>query len=168
MKMKSWNIKAIAKEIFLSLLLFFLLSLVINHLRKPDINENIYGYALKGLSNNLIEFERYKGEPLIVHFWATWCPTCKLEASNIDTLSKEYNVVSIAVNSGANESIEAFMKEHQLSYSVINDSTGALAKKFNIEAYPTTLIYNKEGELKFTEVGYSTTLGLKTRIKIIN
>ncbi len=168
MNKREWTTKKILKEIISTLILFFIISTVINYIRKPDISEDIYGYTLQDLKGSSIDFKNYKGKPLIVHFWATWCPTCKLEASNIESLSKEYNVVSIAVNSGSRDLIESFMSEHDLSYTVISDSSGALAKKFNIEAYPTTLIYDKDGVLKFTEVGYSTTVGLKARVEIIN
>ena len=168
MSKKKWNIKRVLKEIISTLIIFFLISMVLNYIRKPDIKENIYDYNLVDTHGNRIDFSSYKGKPLVVHFWATWCPTCKLEASNIDDLSKEYNVVSIAVTSGSDEVINGFMKERKLSYKVVSDIEGSLAKKFNIEAYPTTLIYTKKGRLKFAEVGYSTTVGLKARLHLSN
>ncbi len=165
---KKWSLKYILKEIVVTLLILFVVSMALNYIRKPEINENIYSYELRDIKNSKIDFKRYKGKPLVVHFWATWCPVCKLEAANIEQLSKEYSVITIAVNSGLDEEINTFMKEHELNYKVIHDKNGILAKKFNIEVYPTTLIYDKEGELKFTEVGYSTTLGLKARLELIN
>jgi thiol-disulfide isomerase/thioredoxin len=164
---EKWTLKRVLKEIFTTLVLFIIISQVMNFIRKPDIQTNIYAYNLTDIENEAVEFNEYKNEPLIVHFWGTWCPTCRLEASNIETLSCEYNVISIAVNSGTDEELTAYMNEHKLKYRVINDSKGALAQKFNIGAYPTTLIYNGKGELKFTEVGYSTTLGLQARIELI-
>jgi len=168
MSKRKWTIKSVIKEIISTLVVFFLISFVVNYIRKPEITENIYSYELVDLKQNQVDFTHYKGKPLIVHFWATWCPTCKLEASNIEAISQEYNVVSIAVNSGTNGNLEAFMHKHNLSYKVVNDAEGKLAKKFNIEAYPSTLIYSSKGELKFTEVGYSTTLGLKARLGLAN
>ncbi|SFV54199.1 Membrane protein, suppressor for copper-sensitivity ScsD [hydrothermal vent metagenome] len=165
---EKWTVKSVAKEIVSTLLLLFIVSIVINYIRKPDVTEDIYSLELSDIYNSSIAMYKYKKEPLVLHFWATWCPTCKLEASNIERVSKNYNVVSIAVNSGSNEKIRFFMKEHNLSYTVINDNKGALAKKFGIEAYPTTLIYDKNGKLKFSEVGYSTTLGLQARISLSN
>ncbi len=168
MSKKRWNIKKILKEIISTLIIFFLVSMVLNYIRKPDIKENIYDYTLVDTHGNRVDFSSYRGEPLVVHFWATWCPTCKLEASNIDALAKEYNVVTIAVNSGDSKAINAFMKERQLSYKVISDAEGSLANKFNIQGYPTTLIYTQKGRLKFAEVGYSTTVGLKARLRLVH
>lgn len=165
---KKWTLKSVAKEIISTLLLFFVISIVINYIRKPEVTEDIYTLELTDIYNNSLAMSQYKKEPLIVHFWATWCPTCKLEASNIEAISKKYNVISVAVTSGSNKKIQLFMKKHNLSYTVINDSDGSLAKRFGIEAYPTTLIYDRNGKLKFSEVGYSTTLGLHSRIALSN
>jgi len=167
MNLQKWTVKKLLKEIFSTLIIFFLISIVINYIRKPEIKENIYEYSLVDIKGKNIEFKAYKGKPLLVHFWATWCPTCKLEASNIEIVSKLYNVVTIAVNSGSNETIELYLEKKGLSYTVLNDFTGTWSKKFNIEAYPTTLIYDAEGKLRFTEVGYSTTLGLKARLELL-
>ena len=166
--LSKWSFKGIIKEVVTTLLLFFIISIVINYIRKPDVNEDIYSLKLTDISGKLLEMNSYKKEPLVVHFWATWCPTCKLEAPNIGRISKKYNVITIAVNSGSHEKIEAFMKEHELDYRVVNDKSGSLANRFGIEAYPTTLIYDKDGKLKFTEVGYSTTLGLQARLQLSN
>ena len=164
---KKWTVKRVLKEVFTTLILFFIISQVMNFIRKPDIKTTIYDYDLVNINNKSIEFNDYRDAPLIVHFWGTWCPTCKLEASNIEKLSQKHHVITIAVNSGTDEAIKAYMNEHELNYPVINDGKGALAQKFNIGVYPTTLIYNAKGELKFTEVGYSTTLGLQARIELI-
>jgi len=162
-----WSLKRVLKEVLTTLVLIFIISQVVNFIRQPEVKENIYGYHLHDIKKSLVAFLEYKGEPLVVHFWGTWCPVCKFEASNIAKLSEAYPVITIAVNSGTNEEIASYMKVHHLDYRVINDEKGILAQKFNIDVYPTTLIYNAKGELKFTEVGYSTTLGLKARLELI-
>jgi thiol-disulfide isomerase/thioredoxin len=158
--MRKWSLKKVLKEIITTLLLLFIISFVVNYIRKPNLNQDeLTQYILKYKEEN---------KPLVVHFWGIWCPTCKLEASNIEKISKEYNVITIAVRSGADKTIESFMKSHNLTYQVINDKHGDLAKKFGIEIYPTTLIYDKDGNLKFTEVGYTTTVGLQARLELSN
>lgn len=164
---EKWTVKRILKEVLTTLVLLFIISQVLNFIRKPEVKENIYAYNLRDIKNQAIDFLDYEDEPLVVHFWGTWCPTCRLEASNIETLSEKYNVISIAVNSGSDKALLKYMEENNLDYPVINDSKSALAEKFDIGVYPTTLIYNGKGELKFSEVGYSTTLGLQARLELI-
>ena len=109
-------------------------------------------------------FHAAEGKPLVIHFWATWCPTCKLEAGNIQRVSEKYEVLTVAVQLSSDVEVAAYMQENELSFKVLNDTGGIWAKKFNIEAYPTTFIYDAEGELKFSEVGYTSTAGLLARL----
>jgi len=161
-----WNLKSLAKEVVVGAVLLLLFSNLISYLRKPELSSR----QLPNLQVQLLDASRYSpivGKPLVLHFWATWCPTCKLEASNIEAISKKYEVLTIAVNSGSNAKIKAYMTQRDLSFRVVNDSDGKWARQFKVEAYPTTFIYDARGELKFTEVGYTSTIGLFTRMRVL-
>ena len=160
------KIKSIAKELIKGAILLFILSNLFSYIRKPELASA----QLPQIEAELLDrshFEVEEGKPLVLHFWATWCPTCKLEASNIESVSKKYNVLTIAVNSGSNEKLNAYMQEKELTFNVLNDVDGNWAKQFKVEAYPTTFIYDAKGELRFTEVGYTTTAGLLGRLKLV-
>ena len=110
--------------------------------------------------------DTYKGKPILIHFWGTWCPVCKQEAPNIVRVARRYPVLTIAVNSRSNEYIRAWMQEHGITYPVLNDPSGRWAQRFKVTVYPSNFIYDATGRLKFTEVGYSTTAGLLARMKM--
>ena len=161
-----WNIKTIGKEILTAAVLLFIVSNVISYLRKPSLDFT----DLPMIEAKLLDGTRYKrleGKPLVIHFWADWCKVCKMEASNIESLSKKYEVLTIAVNSGDDHALQAYMKERNLHFRVINDREGKWAEKFKVSVFPSTFIYNSEGELKFTEVGYTTTAGLMARLALV-
>jgi thiol-disulfide isomerase/thioredoxin len=163
---KKVRLKSMLKEMIKGALLLFILTNIISYVRQPKLSSN----QLPKLEVKLIDGSYYrvsKSKPLVLHFWGTWCPTCKLEIANIEHISKSYNVLTIAVNSGDDSKINNFMRERGLTFKVINDNSGEWAKKFNVEVYPTTFIYDKKGELKFTEVGYTTTVGLLARVAIV-
>lgn len=160
------NIKNIFKEIIIAVLLLFVVSNIISYIRKPELGST----QLRNIEVELIDGSIYKnaaGKPLVLHFWATSCPACKLEAPNIETISKEHEVLTIALNSGSDENIKAYMQENELSFRVLNDSEGKWGKTFKVEVYPTTFIYDAKGELRFTEVGYTSTAGLLARLEWI-
>ena len=113
-------------------------------------------------------FELYKNEsqdrPILVHFWATWCPVCKLEQSNIENISKDHPVITIAMQSGNDDELKHFMKEENLSFNVINDENAKWSRSYRIKGVPVSFIVNKDNKIEFTEVGYTTELGLRMRL----
>ena len=162
---KKFNFKSLAKEILIGVVMLFVVSNVMSYIRRPTLASNV----LPKIEATLLDGRPYrniKGKPIMIHFWATWCPTCKLEASNIEEVSKRYEVLTIAVNSGGDKEIQAYMQDKGLTFAVLNDKDSTWAKKFKVEAYPTTFIYDGNGTLKFTEVGYTTIAGLLARLKM--
>ncbi len=151
------------KEILSFLVLMTIVANGISLYKSSDLNKE----ALTLTNISLISAEKYISEqdkPTLVHIWATWCPTCKLEASNIQTLSQYYNVLTIAVKSGSNDEIQEWMNESNYDFNVINDNNGFIASKFKMNVYPTTFIYDKDKKLVFSDVGYTSTWGLFLRM----
>ena len=165
-KSKKWNLRSIVKEILIAMVLVFILSNIMSYLRQPDLDSS----ELPKIEVQLLDgslFTAPKDQPILIHFWALWCPTCKFEVSNIEAVSKKYKVLTIVVNSGSDEEVQAYMQEQNLSFKVFNDAEGTWAKRFKVEAYPTTFIYDAKGELRFSEVGYTSTAGLFARFEWI-
>lgn len=168
MSYRKINVKKLFKEVVLFAVMLFVISNILSYSRSPELKSS----RLPQIEATLIDGTAFtngevKGEPLVVHFWATWCPVCKAEASNIEAVSREYEVVSIAVNSGSDEVLKKYMRENGYRFRVVNDAEGRWAGIFNVEVFPTTFIFDPKGELQFTEVGYTTTLGLKGRLGVL-
>ncbi len=115
-------------------------------------------HSIHLIDNSLYMIKSNK--PILIHFWATWCPVCKVEASNIAFLSKYFEVLTVVVKSGDDTKVRKFLQEHHYNFKVVNDKNGVLASAFKIAGFPTTFIYNKEHKLAFSDVGYSSTLTL--------
>ena len=157
--------KKILKEIAIMALMVLVISNVLSYVRKPDLADT----QLPRINELLISGEQfnsknYEGKPLLIHFWATWCPTCKAEADNIQRLSEYYNVLTFAVKSGTNDKLTNYMDDRGFDYQVINDEEGKWASFYNVEGYPTTFIYDTKGEMSFSEVGYTSSMGLFIRM----
>jgi len=157
--------KRFFKELFSTLIIVFIISLVINYIRSPKTYESIPDLELLTITGERVDLKKSNGKPTVIHFWATWCPVCKLEATNFNSLMEEdINLITIAVKS---PDLVKFIEIKDLKYKIVDDIDGKLAEKFNIEVFPTTLIYDANGVLKFSEVGYTTTVGLKARLGMI-
>lgn len=159
------KIKKYLKEGIFFIVAITIISNAFSYYRSLDLNkEKLDLQSVKLLNDTTYMIPNNK--PVLVHFWATWCPTCKFEAPNIEKISKDYEVITIAVQSGTNKEIKNYLEEHNLTFKVVNDNDGLYSRKFNIKAFPTTFIYDKEKNLKFTEVGYTTTAGLYSRMAL--
>ena len=157
------KIKHYIKEIITFIIVMTLFANAISYYKSRDLNAKPLSLNTVTLLDNT-HFSVVNNKPILIHFWATWCPTCKLEAQNIQYISEHYNVLTIAVNSGSNEEIKKYLLANDLNYKVVNDSHSVYASEFNIAAYPTTFIYDKDKNMVFSDVGYTSTLGLFFRM----
>lgn len=104
------------------------------------------------------------GEPVLVHFWATWCSICRLEQSSIDALAENHRVITVAMQSGTLPEVALHVQQHDLKFSVINDPNGAIAADWGVHVVPASFVVDPSGKIRFIEIGYTTQLGLRLRM----
>jgi len=145
-----------------------LLLLVIFIIRSCQQSEVVNGVAPvindRLLTGEMVDLKQYRGKPLLVHFWATWCPVCKLENSNIDAIAKDYPVITIASWSESEDEVKEFMSNENLGMPVIVDADGEWARLYGIRGVPISFILDPLGNIQFIESGYSTEAGLRLRL----
>ena len=164
--MKKEKVVKIIKELLIALLIVGVVGTLLSAIRAPEVGTlapNLTGKSIDGQDINLKELK----EPFILHFWATWCGACKMEAGNIQKVSEDFEVITVAVKSGSAQEVKEFLKERGYNYKVVNDANALFASYMKVGAFPTTFFYNAKGELVLTEVGYTSTFGLYARIYLI-
>ena len=112
------------------------------------------------LDRSPIQLAQYRGKPVLLHFWATWCSICRLEQSSIQSLSHSYQVVSVAMQSGEHQEVQNFMRQQSLSFPAIADSNGEISQLYGVTAVPSSFILDSTGKIMFTETGYSSEWGV--------
>lgn len=104
------------------------------------------------------------GQPMLVHFWASWCPVCALEQGSIESLARSYPTLTVAMQSGPDAEVAAHLRKEALTFPVLNDPKGAISTQWGVRAVPTSFIVDAQGRIRFVEVGYSTGIGLRLRL----
>jgi len=104
-------------------------------------------------------------QAVLVHFWASWCPICRTEQGSIESLARDNpNVISVAMQSGNSNAVQQYMREQAVSFPVINDADGQISARWGVQAVPASFIIDKNGRIRYVEIGYTTGLGLRLRL----
>jgi thiol-disulfide isomerase/thioredoxin len=115
-------------------------------------------------NGQLVTLEHPAQRPVLVHFWATWCPICKLEEGSIEALSQRYPVITVAMQSGDASTVRRYLEERSLNVPTIADPSGAIAARWGVQTVPASFILDREGRIRFRSLGYRTGLGLRARL----
>jgi peroxiredoxin len=119
------------------------------------------GVTLDGRSLDLADL---RGRPVLVHFWATWCPVCRLGNGAIDAIARDHRVVSIALQSGDAAEIQQYMAAEGLAFTAVPDETGALASQWGVPGVPATFVLDPAGRIAYATPGLSSEWGLRARL----
>jgi peroxiredoxin len=128
-------------------------------LSAPQVGFLAPSLSLPTLTGSQIEVEDYRGSPIILNFWASWCPPCRTEMPAFQQIYQEYedqNLVIAAVNTTFQDSrtdLENFVTNHGLSFYVLLDNTGAVSTSYNIYSLPTTYFIDSQGYIRNIIIG---------------
>ena len=137
-----------------------------------------FDFTLSDQYGNEHKLSDYKGKVVFLNFWATWCPPCNKELPDIEELYNEYNlnqdeVVFLGIANPSSteyksnqdvgkEEIISFIEEKKYTFPTLVDETGEVLQNYNISAFPTTFMIDKEGNI----VGYVP--GMMTKGIMVN
>src|SRR5690554_5808465 len=102
-------------------------------------------------------------QPVLLYFWATWCPICDWVSPSIDWLAADHQVLSIALRSGSDAKLKRYLSEHDYQFATVNDSAVEFSQRWQVQATPTVVIVSA-GEVVSYTTGASTPVGLWLRL----
>jgi len=158
--MKSW-----IKQIAIFTVIFLIMSFAVDTWRTKDINRQALP-ELQGLTinNEAIDLKALSFEqPILVYFWGTWCPICSVVSPSVNTIAQHYPVYSVAMQSGDNKTLKAYMAAEEYQFTVLNDDDNHLAKSLGVQVTPLIMVIH-QGELVNYATGYVSLFGLWWRI----
>ena len=167
--MHKLNLRNISISITILFLILFFIFLTLGTLseKTPKINRGVNStmgeviisapegtqFELKNLNGENINLEDYKGIPVVIDFWSSWCGPCIKEASVLSDGYKEWNFkgvefVGIAIWDDKN-SIENFIKNNDIQYEILIDKEGFTAVNFGVIAVPEKFFVRSDGTFAF-------------------
>ena len=128
-------------------------------------------FTLSSLHYQEISLANLKGGPIVLNFWASWCPPCKAEMPAFQEAFQEYSesdLQIIAINATNQDSlteVTQFIEEYEISFPIPLDQSGAVSKDYLVHSLPTTYFIDKNGIIKEIIIGGPIPLSL-LRIQI--
>lgn len=114
-----------------------------------NIGEEAPDFKLNDLNGKTVRLSDYRGKSVMINFWATWCPPCKKEMIDIETFSKKkqdrWVVLAVNVDGGNEIGVRQFVKERNLTFSVLIDNNDMVSNQYHILSIPTTFFLNEDG-----------------------
>lgn len=125
--------------------------------QQPVIGKPAPNFKLQSLDGQSISLSDFRGKPVLINFWATWCGPCRIEMPYLQQIYEEWHgkgMVVLTINIGESSSqIKEFMQSQGLSLPVLLDKGGSVAQKYNILGIPTTFFLDKDGVIQDKIIG---------------
>lgn len=123
---------------------------------KPWFGKTAPEFTVTDVNDREHSLNSYRGKNVLVVFWATWCPACKLEVPHLIELRKQIGEEELAIIAISNESperLESFVSNNGINYSVAS-ATNVLPSPFgDVTSIPTTFFIDRKGQIRLVAVG---------------
>ncbi len=117
-------------------------------------------FALLSLEGKTYRLSDFRGKPVVLNFWATWCPPCKAEMPLLDQRAQELKgrAVFLAVNfQETREQVQAFVTPYNFQgLLILLDPKGITGRKYFVNALPTTFFIDSNGVIRGVRLGVLT------------
>ena len=107
-------------------------------------------FTLTDLQGKTWTLKQLKGKVVLVNFWATWCPPCRKEMPDLNTLYqrfKDQGFVILAISDEEVDKVKPFLAERNISYPVMLDPGRKVNELFQVEGIPKSFVYDRDGKL---------------------
>ncbi len=152
---------ALFKQTFTSglLALFISISLVGTASAAP-ISGPAPDFTLKSLDGTNMKLSELRGNVVLINFWASWCGPCRQEMPLLNQIHNKYAPLGFTVL-GVNveeqvANARGFIKDYPVDFPILLDSSNQVSKLYKVIAMPTTVVVDRDGNMRFLHQGYQS------------
>jgi len=123
-----------------------------------NVSSSDNDFTLTDLEGNPVSLSDFKGNIVVLNFWATWCPPCIAEIPDFVKVFNEFRDKDVQFIGVSNEDISTlknFAADYNINYPILVDDKNIMAI-WGIRAIPTTFVFDRDGQIVFKNVGMMT------------
>jgi len=115
-------------------------------------------FALKSSTGQNLRLSEYRGDVVMINFWATWCGPCRQEMPLLDELYARYqrvgfNLLGVNIDDDSRRAMQ-MIDELGVSFPVLFDARKEVSELYEVEAMPVTVLVDREGTVRYVHHGY--------------
>jgi thiol-disulfide isomerase/thioredoxin len=115
-------------------------------------------FQLSSMAGAPVSLSQYKGQVVMINFWASWCGPCRQEMPVLEKLYAKYKpmgMTMIGVNVEPDSSLAAnWLKSTPVTFPILFDTKSEVSKLYSVPGMPSTVIVDRKGNLRWMHVGY--------------
>lgn len=108
-------------------------------------------FELQTLDGETVSLSDFRGEKVMLNFWATWCPPCRAEMPDMQKFHENTDIVILAVNlletENSRKNVPDFVEEFGITFRVPLDEDSSVANRYKIQPIPTSFMIDSEGKV---------------------
>jgi peroxiredoxin len=130
------------------------------HAAPPALASTAPDFALKGIDGHNLRLSEYRGEPVVLHFWASWCGPCRESAVALDRLALAEGAAVVGVSlDGSVDRAASVASSLRLTSPTLVDVDQAVARTYDVDKLPLTLLLDRDGAVRGAWSGVPVNLG---------
>ena len=115
-------------------------------------------FALKSSTGENLRLSEYRGDVVMINFWATWCGPCRQEMPLLDELYNRYqrvgfNLLGVNIDDDSGRAMQ-MAEELGIDFPVLFDARKEVSRLYDVEAMPVTVLVDREGRVRYVHHGY--------------
>lgn len=139
--------------LLLSVFLFSQLGYAAKTLQEPAPD-----FTLKSNGNSNLRLSEQRGQVVLLNFWASWCGPCRQEMPLLDKIQQKYaklgfTVLGVNVDKDRAKA-DKILKDIPVSFPILYDNEGLVSKLFDVNAMPTTVLIDRDGNMRYLHMGF--------------
>lgn len=121
-------------------------------------NDAAPDFTLKSTTGDNVRLAEQRGTVVMLNFWASWCAPCRKEMPLLDELYQRYKDAGFVLYGVNVESDTAaadkLLEDIPVSFPVLYDPTSEVSKLYSVDAMPTTILIDRDGNIRHVNRGY--------------